>query len=684
MPGNMNSPYNTTVTAGTSGAIPVYTVNRNGQNIVSGYRMPTIAERVTARAAAQYAASYAALSPDIKAAITAGQLAPVYSTTSVTDNSRAGEHEINTGITGFTSPGPNNTYYTYDLSGNNTGQHQVSSGGGGFLDSVVSGLGNAISGAVNEVGGFVNHVGDVVAHDPIAQAAVVIAAAVASGGASAVADLIAASPELAAALPEVAATVPEVAAALPEVAATLGASEGAITAAEAAALPGLSAVVPEAVAAAAPEILTAGSAPGSALAATTGAASAADLATTAGGLEALNTGAPAILTEGSAPGSALAATTGAAAPSAAELIAAGTTSGGTLPTALGNEAVASGMSPGSLGAAAAAADVLTPTQLAAAAGTSGLGALTGADALATNMAASPNQAVASGLAPGSVGATQAAAGLLTPAQIAAAAGTTSSGLSVLDAAKAVNSAKSLLDSFNTGAKLGAPDSQTGASGAKINSDLARVGQMGSGSMLQHAIQQLYNSSPSNFATGGSVSSDVARALLANSSSDSSAPVAGTTSKVGDVGKGGPLEQAVQQMEQDYLKNFAQGGHNVIPALMSLIQSRASSDDHTHPNYDGTPLLRTGGSSGLGGKYVEGKGDGTSDDIAAMLANGEYVFSADVVSALGNGSNKAGAENLDQMVKAIRARARSAPPDKLPPDAKSPLEYLKSSKGKKHD
>ena len=128
---------------------------------------------------------------------------------------------------------------------------------------------------------------------------------------------------------------------------------------------------------------------------------------------------------------------------------------------------------------------------------------------------------------------------------------------------------------------------------------------------------------------------------------------------------------------------------VLPQLAALLQSRGMKlaeggqpDDHTHPNYDGTPLLRTGGLTGLGGKYVEGKGDGTSDDIAAMLANGEYVFSADVVAALGNGSNKAGAEELDRMVKAIRERARSAPSDKLPPDAKSPLEYLKSSKGNK--
>jgi len=128
---------------------------------------------------------------------------------------------------------------------------------------------------------------------------------------------------------------------------------------------------------------------------------------------------------------------------------------------------------------------------------------------------------------------------------------------------------------------------------------------------------------------------------------------------------------------------------VLPQLAALLQARGmrlaeggQPDDHEHPHYDGTPVFRTGGLEGLGGKYVEGKGDGTSDDITAMLANGEYVFSADVVSALGNGSNKAGAKELDEMVKAIRARARSTPPDKLPPDAKSPLEYLKS-KGKNH-
>jgi hypothetical protein len=137
--------------------------------------------------------------------------------------------------------------------------------------------------------------------------------------------------------------------------------------------------------------------------------------------------------------------------------------------------------------------------------------------------------------------------------------------------------------------------------------------------------------------------------------------------------------------------------DVLPSLADVLRSRGIDisrlahggqpeehpDDRSHPNYDGSPVFRTGGLEGLGGKYVEGKGDGTSDDISAMLANGEYVFSADVVSALGNGSNKAGAEKLGEMVEAIRSRARSSAPDKLPPDAKSPLEYLKLSRGNKH-
>jgi hypothetical protein len=81
-------------------------------------------------------------------------------------------------------------------------------------------------------------------------------------------------------------------------------------------------------------------------------------------------------------------------------------------------------------------------------------------------------------------------------------------------------------------------------------------------------------------------------------------------------------------------------------------------------------------TGTTGHYVQGRGDGQSDEIPAMLANGEYVFDADTVAALGNGSNEAGAKALDKMREAIRKHKRSAPHTKIPPKAKSPLEYLK--------
>lgn len=80
-----------------------------------------------------------------------------------------------------------------------------------------------------------------------------------------------------------------------------------------------------------------------------------------------------------------------------------------------------------------------------------------------------------------------------------------------------------------------------------------------------------------------------------------------------------------------------------------------------------------------GSYVEGAGDGQSDDIPAMLADGEYVMDAEIVSALGNGSNKAGAKVLDKMRENIRKHKRSGSLDSIPPKAKSPLSYMKGAK-----
>ena len=86
-----------------------------------------------------------------------------------------------------------------------------------------------------------------------------------------------------------------------------------------------------------------------------------------------------------------------------------------------------------------------------------------------------------------------------------------------------------------------------------------------------------------------------------------------------------------------------------------------------------------------GSRVSGEGDGQSDDIPAMLADGEYVFDADTVAQLGNGSTKAGSDLLDRFREEIRTHKRSAPVDKIPPPSKSPLQYLKQaqSRSKKH-
>lgn len=85
-----------------------------------------------------------------------------------------------------------------------------------------------------------------------------------------------------------------------------------------------------------------------------------------------------------------------------------------------------------------------------------------------------------------------------------------------------------------------------------------------------------------------------------------------------------------------------------------------------------------------GFAVNGPGTGQSDDIPTMLADGEYVIDADTVAALGDGSTKAGSQVLDRFREQIRQHKRSAPVDKIPPKAKSPLEYLKAAqKGMKH-
>jgi len=81
------------------------------------------------------------------------------------------------------------------------------------------------------------------------------------------------------------------------------------------------------------------------------------------------------------------------------------------------------------------------------------------------------------------------------------------------------------------------------------------------------------------------------------------------------------------------------------------------------------------------RFLSGGGDGMSDSIKAKiegtqearLADGEFVIPADVVSHLGNGSSKAGAKQLYDMMDRVRKartgnrkQGREIKPTKLMP------------------
>ena len=50
--------------------------------------------------------------------------------------------------------------------------------------------------------------------------------------------------------------------------------------------------------------------------------------------------------------------------------------------------------------------------------------------------------------------------------------------------------------------------------------------------------------------------------------------------------------------------------------------------------------------------ISGPGTGTSDDVPAMLSDGEFVFTAKAVRAMGNGSRRKGAKRMYALMKAL--------------------------------
>jgi hypothetical protein len=115
-------------------------------------------------------------------------------------------------------------------------------------------------------------------------------------------------------------------------------------------------------------------------------------------------------------------------------------------------------------------------------------------------------------------------------------------------------------------------------------------------------------------------------------------------------------------------NAARGGS--IGALNNQLPS--------YYRYGAMPMAHGGYASG-GLRSL--KHDGRSDHIPAMLSDGEFVVDAETVALLGNGSNQAGANRLEQMRQDVRKqKGRALSKGQFSSNAKSPLAYIKQKRG----
>jgi hypothetical protein len=91
---------------------------------------------------------------------------------------------------------------------------------------------------------------------------------------------------------------------------------------------------------------------------------------------------------------------------------------------------------------------------------------------------------------------------------------------------------------------------------------------------------------------------------------------------------------------------------------------------------GALAAKRGGQSRRTEFAVNGPGTGRSDDIPAVLSDGEYVIDAETVALLGDGSSKAGAKKLDELrVKVRKHKGQKLAKGRFSANAKKPEAYL---------
>lgn len=120
------------------------------------------------------------------------------------------------------------------------------------------------------------------------------------------------------------------------------------------------------------------------------------------------------------------------------------------------------------------------------------------------------------------------------------------------------------------------------------------------------------------------------------------------------------------------------GNTIYPPGWGAGQQRAHGgyiDEYDHGGYAEYKL------GGLVRKYqsgghVRGPGTGRSDDIPAVLSDGEYVIDSESVALLGDGSTNAGARRLDEMRDKLRKhKAKKLAKGGFSDEAREPMEYM---------
>lgn len=127
---------------------------------------------------------------------------------------------------------------------------------------------------------------------------------------------------------------------------------------------------------------------------------------------------------------------------------------------------------------------------------------------------------------------------------------------------------------------------------------------------------------------------------------------------------GPMSSAADFVTQRYMNSdypgdmphYMQDEYGDVPITRRMQNPRGyANGGSSMASSMNIPMGKCYAGGGGIGSYVQGPGDGKSDSIPAKLSDGEYVISAPAVSALGNGSNKAGAKKLDKMHQTILSK-----------------------------